>query len=385
MSDGIEPLGREAPPALATLRARRLVHDPRRALRTQARVALLLAGFLALALGQPIVTVFCFFAWAGVGHMRIGGPRYPAVARRGASPREAALLALRPEHGFRRLDAHTYCTDPNDDTELLEIWTEIQDPALADAWFDLALGPEPRITGHADRVGPLLDLHVAAGSEGEHVLLRAQWLGWVVRPEQRGLDPLVTRARALRDALAEGTPPTAAEVGTLAESRPFLAALAMLAAPEAFEGSVISRRVRPSLRWLARDTNIRREARARAARLFAPVAESPEDALALLDTLGVADAEGPPAARAAEHLGIDSPHVQIAAAGLLARVGTPAHCGALLSATTADRGMRAELTAAIQRALVAIEARHGPAAKGSLAVIDGDGSGAVSLADDDEA
>lgn len=374
-----------APPALVDLREGRRTGDPRGRARGWARAGLLFAGFGSLCLGQPIWTLFFLLAWAGLTTVRPGGPRYPLLARRAPSgPAEAALLELRPGRLVRRVSAKIFVVEPAPGDVRLEVWQALSDPRFDEAWFELEVGPQPRVRGHAERAGPLLDDTLVRAEAPELLVLKGRWLGWIGRPGDASVEDLVARAAGIRERLVAGAL-SSTDLLEDAMARPILAAVLMLADPARFERTAPARAVRPSWRWLARDGRVGREARLRAARLLAPTAE-PAEVLDVLDDLGEASPDGDLAARAAFHLAASSPHLQIAAAVVLERVGHAASRAALERARPADRAARREVEAAFERAILGIEARHGVVGAGALTVVEDAAPGQVSLPDpEDEA
>lgn len=373
-------MGEKPPKAVATLRARRIQRDTRARLRTVARLTLGLSGVGALAFGQPIAALLCFLGVGVVGAARVGALRYPlASRRRPANPQEASLLAMLPDRILRRVSATTYVVEPSDDApERLELWCTA--PGGRDAWFDLTLGPEPRVAGSAERVGPVLDEALLAAPAEERLLLRGGWLGWTTTPGARPLEQLVTRLHGLAQRLNGASVRSPETLTLLSHTGPLVRATLMLADPDYFETWPRAHEVRPSFRWLARETGMSLETRLRATRMLAHSAE-PEEVLDLLDRLAdVASPPGDTADRAIHHLAATNPHVQAAAAALLARVGTPAHLAALGGVRARERAHRDSVRKATARARQAIQARFGEAEAGGLALSDG-GSGDLSMLD----
>lgn len=354
-----------------TLRVQRVIKDPSARLKRGLRIGLGLGGFGALLVGQPIWALFLFAGCLGIHGAPVGAMQYPIAHRRAPSgPREASLLAMLPDRALRRVDASTYIVEPPPGaSSRLEIWHALEGSRLSSTWFDLSLGPEPRVGGHADRVGPLLDSPLIEAPEGERISVRASWICWTTQPAQRTLAELVQRIHEMGQRYVEGKVRTAQAQEALRSGSPLLHALIMLADPASFELWPRAQSVRPSWRWLARDPGISREARAAAVRLLARSGEL-EEVLELLDAVGAAPAraEGAPE-RAVAHLDDDSHHVQIAALTILERVGTAAQQGDVVRCRAGRRAHRAEVKKAVTRALGAIVARHGEVEAGTLAVV----------------
>jgi len=365
-----------------TLRVQRVVRDPSANLKRGARLGLGLGGIAAIAAGHPFLALCCLLGWLGVHGPRVGAYRYPIAPRKNPSnPKEASLLAMLPDRVLRRVDEHTYIVEPPPGgAPQLEIWHSVGELSRAAAWFDLELGPEPRVAGHADLVGPILDPSLMQAEAGERITMRASWLCWSTQPKDRALHELVAQAHELGRRLGRAEVRTARAQEALKTGNPLLHALIILAAPSQFELWPRARSLRPSWRWLARDQGISRPARSRAVRLLAHSGD-PEEVLDLLDALGRRSSEASGLAeRAAHYLEASSPDVQIAAAVVLEQVGTAAQQGALSRCQPAHRRDRAEVEKAVQRALVAIAARHGQVDGGALALVeDGVAEGALAL------
>jgi hypothetical protein len=367
------------PQAVAALRAVRARRDGFARVRTAARVALGLSGVGALAMGQPMTALLCFLGFGAMGAARAGALKYPlASRRRPANPHEASLLAMLPERLLRRVDAATYVVEPDPDEPRLELWCTA--PAGKDAWFDLTLGPEPRVAGSAERVGPVLDDALLASPPEDRLMLRGSWLGWSTAPGARPLEQLVARLHHLARRLDGGSVRSPETLTLLQRTGPLVRATLMLADPDYFETWPRAHEVRPAFRWLARESGMSLETRLRATRMLAHSA-APEEVLELLDRLGEARPEGELADRAAHHLAAASPHLQAAAAALLARVGTPAQLGALGACRARERGQREAVRRAARRARAAIQARFQEAEAGCLAVAEA-ASGDLALVDE---
>lgn len=347
-----------------------------------ARVSLGVAAVGAAAVGQPVGAMFALLGAACIQRVRIGAPRYPLAFRgQPAHPQEAALLAMVPNRLVRRVDPNTYIVEPDERSpDRIELWRSL--PAKhSEAWFDLELGAEPRVAGHAELAGRLLDADLLGAADGDALRLRGRWLGWSVAPADLELDVLVERIRGLAARLP-GDPDAAARARDVVEAAPpLLRATVMLGRPRAFERTRAAAEVRPSWRWLARETGLSRDARLSAVRFLARCGDAAE-VLDLLDRLAAPRAGATETARAAAHLADPDGRVQVAAASVLERFGTRADEHALLKVAIVDRGRRAEVQRAVDRALRVLRSRHGAAEPGTLAVVDPVERGGLTITDD---
>ncbi len=371
------------------------------------QVFLALAGLGAMFMGHSIWGLIAFLGWFALDSARRGPAQYALVDPRAPhGPHEAALLAMVPDRALRRLDDMTYAVYADEGTSpVVEIWHAISGPGLSEIWFDLEMGEAPRVSGHADRVGALLDAELLDPAVKDRISLRSGWLCWTTDCQDRSLPQLLDRVNELGRRVTECDVrgPRAREA--LRQGSPLLHALIMLSAPAYFELWPRARSVRPSWRWLARESGVCREARARAVRLLARSGD-PAEVLDLLDKVSSPGVETPqsdahssyalqsggapeadnsrPQRRAAVFLSDPCRHVQVAALTLLEHIGTPAQQGAIVACAAARRKHRTEVSNAGLRTLAAIEGRHGAVQVGALALVNRDSlGGSLAMAEDD--
>lgn len=232
----------------------------------------------------------------------------------------AALRDLRPGRAISRVDGRTYAVAPGPESTY-EVWQLLPKRRLdSEVWFELGLGPQPRVRGHAELVGPLLDAGLATAPKGRRVVLFGRWFGWLLDPTTP-VPAELSRPADLFEALLEGRVDPARAQPVLERGSPILRALVMLSDPAHYEGSPEAAAVRPAWRWLARDGELSDEARHRSVRMLAHCAE-PSEVVARLDDLSDRRTDGALGARIAAHLSSRAPHLRRAARTLQARIGT---------------------------------------------------------------